>query len=41
MTTPDVSSPMMEGTLHKWTNYVNGWQPRWFVIADGVLSYVA
>jgi len=29
----------MEGILYKWTNYWNGWQPRWFILADGVLSY--
>ncbi|XP_037068515.1 pleckstrin homology domain-containing family A member 3-like, partial [Pollicipes pollicipes] len=25
--------------LHKWTNYWNGWQPRWFILEDGILSY--
>ncbi|RTG90950.1 oxysterol-binding protein-related protein 9/10/11, partial [Schistosoma bovis] len=31
----------MEGPLSKWTNLVNGWQYRWFVldISLGVLSY--
>jgi len=29
----------MEGSLLKWTNYWNGWQPRWFVLKDGLLSY--
>ncbi|XP_059471186.1 RNA-binding protein 5-like [Neocloeon triangulifer] len=30
----------MEGLLWKWTNYWNGWQTRWFVLADdGTLSY--
>ncbi|XP_037069215.1 pleckstrin homology domain-containing family A member 3-like, partial [Pollicipes pollicipes] len=29
----------MEGILHKWTNYWNGWQPRWFILEDGILSY--
>ncbi|ESO08227.1 hypothetical protein HELRODRAFT_75473 [Helobdella robusta] len=29
----------MEGTLLKWTNYFNGWQPRYFILEDGVLSY--
>ncbi|RVE62584.1 hypothetical protein OJAV_G00158360 [Oryzias javanicus] len=29
----------MEGTLHKWTNYISGWQPRWFVLDGGILSY--
>ncbi|XP_022050200.1 pleckstrin homology domain-containing family A member 8 isoform X1 [Acanthochromis polyacanthus] len=29
----------MEGVLHKWTNYISGWQPRWFVLDGGTLSY--
>ncbi|XP_074660968.1 pleckstrin homology domain-containing family A member 8-like [Tubulanus polymorphus] len=29
----------MEGTLWKWTNYFSGWQPRWFVLDNGILSY--
>ncbi|XP_061829689.1 pleckstrin homology domain-containing family A member 3 [Nerophis lumbriciformis] len=29
----------MEGILYKWTNYMTGWQPRWFALDDGVLSY--
>ncbi|CAF1400494.1 unnamed protein product [Adineta steineri] len=30
----------MEGILYKWTNYYNGWQPRYFVLDEtGVLSY--
>ncbi|KAJ8403413.1 hypothetical protein AAFF_G00351850 [Aldrovandia affinis] len=29
----------MEGVLYKWTNYINGWQPRWFVLGSGILSY--
>uniref|UniRef100_A0A2P2I662 Pleckstrin homology domain-containing family A member 3-like n=2 Tax=Hirondellea gigas TaxID=1518452 RepID=A0A2P2I662_9CRUS len=29
----------MEGILYKWTNYWNGWQPRWFVLTDGELTY--
>ncbi|VDM35118.1 unnamed protein product [Hydatigera taeniaeformis] len=31
----------MEGPLSKWTNVVQGWQFRWFVLdlAMGVLSY--
>jgi hypothetical protein len=29
----------MEGYLNKWTNYLNGWQMRWFILNDGVLSY--
>ena len=31
----------MEGPLSKWTNVMQGWQYRWFVLDDnnGVLSY--
>ncbi|KAM8858490.1 pleckstrin homology domain-containing family A member 3 isoform 2-T2 [Spinachia spinachia] len=29
----------MEGVLYKWTNYMTGWQPRWFVLEGGVISY--
>ncbi|KAF7259051.1 hypothetical protein EG68_03473 [Paragonimus skrjabini miyazakii] len=29
----------MEGFLFKWTNYMTGWQQRWFTLKDGVLSY--
>ncbi|CAF1093515.1 unnamed protein product, partial [Rotaria sordida] len=30
----------MEGILFKWTNYYNGWQPRYFVLNEtGILSY--
>ncbi|CAK1552164.1 unnamed protein product [Leptosia nina] len=29
----------MEGILWKWTNYWNGWQTRWFILDNGVLSY--
>ncbi|KAJ1102195.1 hypothetical protein NDU88_007248 [Pleurodeles waltl] len=29
----------MEGELHKWTNYYSGWQPRWFLLGGGILSY--
>ncbi|XP_051865613.1 pleckstrin homology domain-containing family A member 3-like isoform X3 [Pristis pectinata] len=29
----------MEGVLHKWTNYLSGWQPRYFVLDGSVFSY--
>ncbi|XP_023015825.1 pleckstrin homology domain-containing family A member 3 isoform X2 [Leptinotarsa decemlineata] len=29
----------MEGVLWKWTNYWNGWQTRWFVLENDILSY--
>lgn len=30
----------MKGWLLKWTNYLKGYQKRWFVLSDsGVLSY--
>jgi len=29
----------MEGMLWKWTNYISGWQLRWFVLDNGILSY--
>lgn len=31
--------PCMKGTLNKWTNYLHGWQERYFVVGEGVLSY--
>jgi len=33
------SAVSKRGTLSKWTNYLHGWQDRYFVIADGILSY--
>ena len=27
------------GWLYKWTNYINGYQKRWFVLQNGLLSY--
>merc|ERR1712062_248207 len=35
----DIDNKTMEGELWKWTNYWNGWQSRWFILDDGVLSY--
>jgi len=27
------------GSIQKWTNYWTGWQTRWLVLKDGILSY--
>lgn len=32
-------APKLRGSLQKWTNYLHGWQERYFVLEDGVLSY--
>lgn len=29
----------VRGYLSKWTNYIYGWQPRYIVLKDGILSY--
>jgi len=31
--------PTMKGWLFKWTNYLKGYQRRWFVLQNGHLSY--
>lgn len=31
--------PVMKGWLFKWTNYLKGYQRRWFVLQNGHLSY--
>ncbi|VDM05033.1 unnamed protein product [Schistocephalus solidus] len=31
--------PTVKGNLNKWTNILHGWQERYFVLKDGVLSY--
>uniref|UniRef100_A0A1Q3F391 Oxysterol-binding protein n=2 Tax=Culex TaxID=53527 RepID=A0A1Q3F391_CULTA len=38
-TTASQSEPDMKGWLLKWTNYLKGYQKRWFVLSKGVLSY--
>ncbi|XP_061535471.1 LOW QUALITY PROTEIN: oxysterol-binding protein 1-like [Phycodurus eques] len=30
---------MYKGWLFKWTNYIKGYQRRWFVLSNGLLSY--
>ena len=37
----DYLCSLMEGLLFKWTNYINGWQQRYFSLQDGILSYFA
>ncbi|XP_064390808.1 ceramide transfer protein-like [Halichondria panicea] len=31
--------PNMKGSLSKWTNYIHGWQERYFMLDGGLLSY--
>ncbi|KAJ8872288.1 hypothetical protein PR048_025890 [Dryococelus australis] len=33
------TEPEMKGWLFKWTNYLKGYQKRWFVLTNGLLSY--
>lgn len=33
------SDAEMKGWLSKWTNYIKGYQRRWFVLSNGMLSY--
>jgi len=35
----DVEAPSKKGNLNKWTNYLHGWQERYFVVSDGIVSY--
>jgi len=35
----DDGLPQLTGTLNKWTNYLHGWQERYFVLKDGTLTY--
>lgn len=37
--TPDVECPLKKGYLSKWTNYLHGWQERYVVVAEGIMSY--
>lgn len=36
---PSQGEPEMKGWLFKWTNYLKGYQRRWFVLSNGLLSY--
>ncbi|KAL3270964.1 hypothetical protein HHI36_021467 [Cryptolaemus montrouzieri] len=38
-TTSGQNEPAMRGWLFKWTNYLKGYQRRWFVLQNGHLSY--
>ncbi|XP_050094216.1 oxysterol-binding protein 1 isoform X4 [Anopheles aquasalis] len=38
-TASQAAEPDMKGWLLKWTNYLKGYQKRWFVLSKGVLSY--
>lgn len=31
--------PETKGWLYKWTNYIKGYQKRWFVLANGLVSF--
>ena len=37
--TPEVECPMKKGYLSKWTNYLTGWQERYVVVGEGIMSY--
>ena len=36
---PEVECPVKRGYLSKWTNYLHGWQERYVVVAEGIMSY--
>ncbi|XP_041855012.1 oxysterol-binding protein 2 isoform X2 [Melanotaenia boesemani] len=38
-TAPAPGSDTYKGWLFKWTNYLKGYQRRWFVLSNGLLSY--
>lgn len=38
-TKPQHGAQDMKGWLFKWTNYLKGYQRRWFVLSNGLLSY--
>lgn len=37
--TPEMECPVKRGYLAKWTNYLHGWQERYVVVAEGIMSY--
>lgn len=36
----ELEQPIIEGWLHKWTNIVNTWRPRYFRLYPGILCYI-
>ncbi|XP_017292826.2 oxysterol-binding protein 1 isoform X2 [Kryptolebias marmoratus] len=36
---PAPAGDMYKGWVFKWTNYIKGYQRRWFVLSNGLLSY--
>ncbi|CUV05656.1 unnamed protein product [Cryptosporidium hominis] len=36
----EYEQPIIEGWLHKWTNMVNTWKPRYFRLYPGILCYM-
>lgn len=36
----EYEKPIIEGWLHKWTNVVNTWKPRYFSLYPGILCYI-
>jgi hypothetical protein len=39
VSTVNVNGGSVSGYLQKWTNYIKGYQRRWFVLNNGLLSY--
>ncbi|KAJ7929621.1 Oxysterol-binding protein-domain-containing protein [Mycena leptocephala] len=37
--TANAAAPVLRGYLNKYTNVAKGWNTRWFVLKEGVLSY--
>ncbi|CAH1802241.1 unnamed protein product [Owenia fusiformis] len=37
--TRQLQADQYKGWLYKWTNYIKGYQKRWFVLQNGLLSY--
>lgn len=39
MDSPGTEPPSLKGFLHKYVNVAKGYNTRWFVLQDGLLSY--